>query len=480
VIVHTSSSAASAFVIGGASLTRNGAALINYAGVRAVGIVGGTGADTFRVPTALLTALLSGGPGDDTYIVGDGNVAGWDEYVQVGEVPGEGFDRVTIDDGAATVGHYFSVTYDGVWVSSFNPVVRFTYVEEMNLKAGAGADEIHVTDPAAFGIDAPALNISAGGGGDDVYLTGAFDNVTVDGQGGADFVSVEAPSSPFYTLAPGTVDAAAARLLTYANVEVLTFRDAPDANTITVTNTAPATLLELLVGGGSNVVRVLETHPFSPLSFIGTTSYSTLEANLDGVGSANLKFVTSVKFSSVALGAGARATLEPNGGTRLEIFGGGLTVAPGATLDLTDNELFHVYGGASPIATYRALLAQGYAGGAWTGSGLTSSRAGVTPGRALGYAESQDVGGTVPAILVRYTRYGDANLDRVVNLNDFNRLAANFGSTNAFWHQGNFNYDANVNLNDFNLLAAHFGQAAGPAGPAGAGGDNDGEGAPLV
>ena len=373
------------------------------------------------------------------------------------------------------------MTYDVVWVSSFNPVVRFAYVEEMTLKAGAGHDQIHVTDPATAGVQAPALRINAGAGGDDVYLTGAFDDVTIDGQGGGDFVSLEAPSSPFYTLAPGTVDAAAARLLTYANIDLLVFRDAPDANTITVTNTAPGTFLNLLVGGGSNVVRVLETHPFSPLSFIGTTSYSALEANLDGVGSANLKFATSVKFSSVALGAGARATLEPNGGHRLEIFGGGLTVAPGAALDLTNNELIHIYGGASPIATYRALLAQGYAGGAWTGSGITSSRAAVTPGHALGYADSvvsgPGEGGPYPAILVRYTRYGDADLDRVVTLNDFNRLAASFGATAAHWDDGDFNYDASVNLNDFNLLAAHFGQAAGAAG---AGSDADGAGLPLV
>jgi hypothetical protein len=69
------------------------------------------------------------------------------------------------------------------------------------------------------------------------------------------------------------------------------------------------------------------------------------------------------------------------------------------------------------------------------------------------------------SILVRYTRLGDANLDAVVNLQDFNRLAANFGmSGNAFWHQADFNYDGLVNLQDFNLLAGNFGLSAGPDG----------------
>jgi hypothetical protein len=48
----------------------------------------------------------------------------------------------------------------------------------------------------------------------------------------------------------------------------------------------------------------------------------------------------------------------------------------------------------------------------------------------------------------------------VVNLNDFNRLAANFGSTSAVWSQGDFTYDGVVNLDDFNRLAANFGLSA--------------------
>jgi hypothetical protein len=60
-------------------------------------------------------------------------------------------------------------------------------------------------------------------------------------------------------------------------------------------------------------------------------------------------------------------------------------------------------------------------------------------------------------------RYGDANLAGAVNLQDFNRLAANFGGANRTWYQGDFNYDGAVNLQDFNRLAANFGlSATGP------------------
>jgi hypothetical protein len=54
-------------------------------------------------------------------------------------------------------------------------------------------------------------------------------------------------------------------------------------------------------------------------------------------------------------------------------------------------------------------------------------------------------------------------LDGAVNLQDFNRLAANFGASGALWSQGDFTYDGNVNLQDFNRLAANFGMSASPS-----------------
>ena len=52
----------------------------------------------------------------------------------------------------------------------------------------------------------------------------------------------------------------------------------------------------------------------------------------------------------------------------------------------------------------------------------------------IGYAKHSSLGGVASifgtvdaqAVLVRLTRYGDADLNGVVNLLDFNRLAANF------------------------------------------------------
>src|SRR6185295_18526030 len=110
-----------------------------------------------------------------------------------------------------------------------------------------------------------------------------------------------------------------------------------------------------------------------------------------------------------------------------------------------------------------ALITSAYAGGTWTGPGITSSA--TDAAHAVGFAEASSLAsipavfGTVDSdtILIRRTRYGDATLDGIVNVNDFSKLASNFGLTGKFWGDGDFNFDNVVNVNDFSLLATNFG-----------------------
>ena len=54
------------------------------------------------------------------------------------------------------------------------------------------------------------------------------------------------------------------------------------------------------------------------------------------------------------------------------------------------------------------------------------------------------------------TLLGDANLDDIVDLQDFSILKANFGTTGG-WTEGNFNDDNLIDLQDFSILKANFG-----------------------
>jgi hypothetical protein len=130
----------------------------------------------------------------------------------------------------------------------------------------------------------------------------------------------------------------------------------------------------------------------------------------------------------------------------------------------------------SPAGTldgWRAGIINGRNGGAWNGvapnGAINSSLAATTPiGDGVGYGLGSQLGFTTIGsfaigaadTLVRYALDGDANLDGRVNLQDFNRVAANFGAAAPFWTRGDFNYDDRVNLLDFNALAGNFGATA--------------------
>jgi T5SS/PEP-CTERM-associated repeat protein len=217
----------------------------------------------------------------------------------------------------------------------------------------------------------------------------------------------------------------------------------------------------------------------------GTGSFGTVTGQFGAHGSGRINVnaagsftAQSIKHSVLNITGGGRATV------RLDGTDAGVSVlqnlaiggSPGAwtgTLDLTDNDLIIDYDLTTPLLAVADQIRTAYNGGAWNGNGITSTSANAN-NVALGYAESSSIFATFPAtfsgqqvddtaVLVKFTRYGDANLDGTVNLADFNALAANFGQSNRFWRQGDFNYDGTINLQDFNKLAANFGLgAAGP------------------
>ncbi len=146
-----------------------------------------------------------------------------------------------------------------------------------------------------------------------------------------------------------------------------------------------------------------------------------------------------------------------------------------AKLDISNHAFVIDYGGSYPDDPFNAIksyIVSGYHGGDWGGPGITSS---LVNGRyGVGYARRAALGSLPPifigadndSVLFRYTRYGDADLNGVVNLVDFNALAANFNQNNRVWTQGDFNYDGLVNLVDFNRLAGNFNLiATGADGP---------------
>ena len=258
---------------------------------------------------------------------------------------------------------------------------------------------------------------------------------------------------------------------TVANVSAgatLVIADPLDLNGRTLTKAGPGTMsiISTVAGGSLSIVR---------------TTGGTTEAELDlgpvsvDAAGGNTNFRASQHLSSLSVGAGATATVA-NTANRNILRTSSLAIAGGQTptgkLDLSDNAMVVDYTGASPLQDIRAQIRSGYNNGSWNGQGIVTS-AGNASNFGLGYGEASAIGSPATFLgenidnttaLVRFTRFGDANLDGQVNLQDFNRLAGAFGTTGTgLWTQGDFNYDGNVNLQDFNRLASNFGlSAAGP------------------
>ena len=225
---------------------------------------------------------------------------------------------------------------------------------------------------------------------------------------------------------------------------------------ITVTNSGTSLQISGAIGGSGGITLsgggnlLLD----APNTYSGSTTVSggkLVVAAANGLPNNN----------SLTIGASGKAQLATNtGGETLSA----LTINTGGSLDLTNNHLIINFSGSDPISTIRGYLTTGYAAGAWNGNGIDTSAA--TSGLGLGYADGSDgvvSGLSSGQIEVKYTLYGDANLDGVVNGADFTILASNLGKSVTGWDKGDFNYDGVVSGSDFTLLTANLGKQANGA-----------------
>jgi len=133
------------------------------------------------------------------------------------------------------------------------------------------------------------------------------------------------------------------------------------------------------------------------------------------------------------------------------------SIAAGGEIDVTNSGLNIDYHGMASVASaIKGQLTTGYADGAWNGTGINTSSA-VAGQLGIGWVDDS----ASQTVRVKFTRYGDADLDGTVTSTDFNALVAGYGNTTTgVWATGDFNYDGKVTTLDFNMLAGNFGQSA--------------------
>ena len=222
------------------------------------------------------------------------------------------------------------------------------------------------------------------------------------------------------------------------------------------------------VNGG---VRVVKTG-LGPARITGPITLAT-GAVLGSRGGA-LTVATVSGTGGIDVENGGRINVAANGRTVVRVSQ--LNVASAGTFDLNDNNLILDVSAAnaqSELDRLETLVRQGRNGGSWTGNGITSTAARDQAQHATGLAliRNSDDGGATPIftsfegqavdandLIAKYTYNGDANLDGIINADDYFRIDQGFLTqpANPSYRQGDFNYDGRVNADDYFLIDYAF------------------------
>ncbi|MEM7808430.1 MAG: pre-peptidase C-terminal domain-containing protein [Planctomycetota bacterium] len=424
---------------------------------------------------------VNAGGGDDTFFVGnndlDANILG--TLILDGQ---GGTDDLVVQDLSDDAGADVYNFEDGVIdkrVGAFDqPVVEFSFngVESTTV-SGSPINSVYLVTS----IDNP-LTINAGDGGSVTRLS-FFDSdlddvaapVVVNGGPGLDFVLADdrLDSGGDDYVVTGTdggvltkpANPEAFSGLTMNAVDGFTLGTGVGEETIFVED---GTNVQIQAGGGDDTIIIDGNDPATPVVVRGEGGADAVILNGFGVTPASARFIESEVLRELTLETGTSLTVDAGGDKIIDLVQPNLAIADNAVsslLDLNDNAL--IVRNAADNLFFRDQLVRGFNGGGWDGiEGITSS---VARDSALadGFAYStagqlgitQVFGEPVTAIdsVVVYGLLSDANLDGTINLADFGRLRAGFG-TGSFWTDGDFNYDGSVNLADFGILRSNFGQ----------------------
>ena len=152
----------------------------------------------------------------------------------------------------------------------------------------------------------------------------------------------------------------------------------------------------------------------------------------------------------------------------------------GGKLDLKDNDMIVRATSGTRTAVFQDIwghvqAARNTSPNLWQGDGITTSMAGASEDEtSLGVILNQKLDGTavrttfngetvdINCILVKYTWNGDANLDGVVNGDDYFQIDQGYLYQRTGWHWGDFNYDGVVNIDDYILIDHGYLAQTGP------------------
>ncbi len=364
---------------------------------------------------------------------------------------------------------------------------------------------------------ASPLTLTGGTGANAIYLREDADHLHLDVWQNAAKAGVGTPTQSVLTSAVSTVTVTAGGMtdavtLDFANGDPFAGAVAVDglstaATTLTVTGlngtavsvgattvTVGAAVVSYgdvqgiaVVGSAANDTLTQTAQPLAPLTFAGGGGGDTLDVDAGtytlagdpAAATANLTVndAGQLYFAAAAAGTGVNARhlaslTVPAGGSavvdapvtaadRAVLVVGSLSAATAGAVDLTGNDLVVTAG--TPAAVSAAVTSSAAAADPRHLATLGVS-ADTPPGGSALFTTFDGVAVPAAAVLAKYTVYGDANLDGVVNGADYLRVDAGYVGRLAGWANGDFNGDGAVDGSDYTLVDNAFDVQA-PADP---------------
>ncbi|CAN5597171.1 hypothetical protein BH09PLA1_BH09PLA1_28140 [soil metagenome] len=182
-------------------------------------------------------------------------------------------------------------------------------------------------------------------------------------------------------------------------------------------------------------------------------------------------------LNAVAIQSGTVTTTASGGTLGTSMIEGTLTIGSlgPARWNLTDHDLVLDYAGATALPAIENHITTARNNGAWNGDGLTSTSArdAAAHNTTLGAIEASNFfasSGTttfsgqtvdITSVLIKYTYYGDSDLNGVVNFDDYSRIDAGFNNGRTGWFNGDFDYNHLINFDDYALIDLAFNTQSG-------------------